>query len=211
LKSPWLRAPEARGSKEEDTMRVSAGMRRDRVASAGFTMFELIIVVAVISLIAAITIPKLLDSRRMAQETSAIETCKVLYHAQISYFTKFGNYASSLDDLSTAGLAPAPFAVGQGTMQQKTGYEFGTCIPQDSAGLSDPSTNKSRFRICAQPAGADPTQRLSNGERAFFMPETGYMFEDTSIPDAMLGTAYTVIQSHPDVDFGTTYPAVPDF
>jgi prepilin-type N-terminal cleavage/methylation domain-containing protein len=179
-------------------------------ARAGFTLFELLIVCSVISLIAAITIPKLLDTRKNAQESSARQTVKVIQHAQGLYQTKFGAYAGSMDELCTNGLLFGPFGTGKGTMQVKGGYEFGTCIPQDPAGLADPGAGKSRFRVCAQPTGGTQTQRIANGEKDFFLLETGFMYEDTAIPDAVLGNAFGVIQSHPDSEFGTTYPAVPD-
>ena len=179
-------------------------------ARAGFTLFELLIVCAVISLIAAITIPKLLDSRKNAQESSAIQTVKVIQIAQGTFQAKYGFYAGSMDELCTNALLFGPFGTGKGTMQVKGGYEFGTCIPQDPAGLADAAANKSRFRVCAQPTGGTQAQRIANGEKDFFLLETGFIFEDVAIPDAVLGNAFGVIQSHPDTEFGTTYPTVPD-
>jgi prepilin-type N-terminal cleavage/methylation domain-containing protein len=188
--------------------------RRNVARAAGFTLFELLIVCAVISLIAAITVPRLIETRRNAQETSAIETVRVIAHAQVQYQVRYGNYAASMDELCTAGILQGPFATGLGTLQAKGGYEFGTCIPQDpdtSGGAVDlVQRAKSRFRVCGQPRGADQTQRITNGSVDFFELETGFMFEDAALPDAVLGNSYTVIQLTPDPEFGTTYPAIPN-
>ena len=174
----------------------------------GFTLVELMIVIAVISLIAAITIPNLLAARTSAQQSSALQTVKVIQQAQGLFQTKFGQFAGSIDELCTNGLLSGPFGTGKGTMQAKGGYEFGTCIPQDSTGQLDLAAARARFRVCAQPTGGTQLQRLANGTKDFFLLESGFIFEDVAIPDAVLGNAFSVIQSHPDSEFGTTYPAI---
>lgn len=62
--------------------------------AAGFSLIELIIVVAIISIIAAIAVPNLLTARRSAQEASAIAMVKSLVKAEGMYFSSYGNQAT---------------------------------------------------------------------------------------------------------------------
>jgi type IV pilus assembly protein PilA len=56
----------------------------------GFSMIELLIVVAIISVVAAIAIPNLLASKRSANEGSAVASLRVLHGAQMTYAASLG-------------------------------------------------------------------------------------------------------------------------
>jgi len=81
---------------------------KDRRANAGFSLIELLIVVAIILIIAAIAIPNLLRSKIAANEASAAESIHVVLAASSIYNVSYGNgYPPNLAALSgTAGVAP---------------------------------------------------------------------------------------------------------
>ena len=73
-------------------------MRR-RNGRRGFSLIELLIVVAIILILAAIAAPKLNQNRMYAQETAAIQQVKTLHTAQTQYYSQFGRYATTLAEL----------------------------------------------------------------------------------------------------------------
>lgn len=87
----------------------------------GFSLIELLIVVVIIGIIAAIAIPNLLASRRASNEASTISAMRTLHSAQMTYYTSngAGSYAATLADLNTPGLIDAQLASGT-----KSGYVF---------------------------------------------------------------------------------------
>ena len=74
----------------------------------GFSLIELLIVVAIILIIAAIAIPNLLRSKIAANEASAVATLRTITTAAISYSSTYGGYPPNLASLGpvAAGVAP---------------------------------------------------------------------------------------------------------
>lgn len=102
----------------------------------GFSLIELLIVVAIILVIAAIAIPSLMRSRMAANEASAAYSLKAVNTAQTTYATTYPQLGFA-DDLAklgslTSGTPPTPshagildFVLGCATQPcSKSGYEF---------------------------------------------------------------------------------------
>jgi len=98
----------------------------------GFSLIELLIVVAIILIIASIAIPSLLNAKRSANEASAVNTIRTINSAQISYSSAYPNvgFASTLAVLGGTTSCTPPSStsaclidsqVASGT---KNGYSF---------------------------------------------------------------------------------------
>jgi type IV pilus assembly protein PilA len=77
----------------------------------GFSLIELLIVVAIILIIAAIAIPNLLRARMSANEASAASAVRSISVAEVSYYSSYPSigYAGAISDLGfTEPCTPAP-------------------------------------------------------------------------------------------------------
>jgi len=103
----------------------------------GFSLIELLIVVAIILIIAAIAIPNLLRARIAANEASAVSSIRTLNTAEVTYMTAYPTvgYSVSLTALgpAAAGACAAPsqtnaclidFALASAAATPKSGYRF---------------------------------------------------------------------------------------
>ena len=135
-----------------------------RRAQNGFSLIELLIVVAIILVIAAISVPNLLRSRMAANEASAVGSMRAINTACIEYSTTFGGFPSNLSDLGTSGGASSTSAdlidniLAGGA---KSGYTF-TYTAGAAAGGVIPV-----YTLAAGPISPDQT-----GQRYFFTDQS---------------------------------------
>jgi prepilin-type N-terminal cleavage/methylation domain-containing protein len=83
----------------------------------GFSLLELLIVVAIILIIATIAIPNLLRSRQAANESAAVASLRTLAAAQVTYSSSGGNYGT-ITDLVAARLLDEAF------IGNRSGYKY---------------------------------------------------------------------------------------
>jgi type IV pilus assembly protein PilA len=69
---------------------------RNRRKIAGFSLIELLIVIAIILIILGVALPKLTKSRTFAQEMAAQKAIQTLHTAQTQYYSQYGQYATAL-------------------------------------------------------------------------------------------------------------------
>jgi type IV pilus assembly protein PilA len=144
----------------------------------GFSLIELLIVIVVIGIVAAIAIPNLLSARRAANEGSAVSALRTLYSANISYAATIGagSYAgtvatvgtSSLNDLGAANLIDQVMRVGD-----KAGYSF--VGDRTAASPTEPET----FYFSANPS--TPSGILMTGTKRYGVATEGVIRGDASM------------------------------
>lgn len=139
---------------------------RNKRAQKGFSLIELLIVVAIILIIAAIAIPNLLRSRMAANEASAVGSLRTLNTAAVTYSTTYGTgYPAALANFGPATPATAAAAdlidsvLTAGT---KSGYAFAYAGGAVVGGSIDTYT-----------ITATPTTVGTTGQRMFFTDQTG--------------------------------------
>lgn len=95
----------------------------------GFSLIELLIVVAIILILAAIAVPKLNQNRMLAQETAAIRQIGTVNTAETQYYSQFGKFAVTLAELGPpssgqAGPNGADLIPGDLALGKKSGFIF---------------------------------------------------------------------------------------
>jgi type IV pilus assembly protein PilA len=136
--------------------------RRDRLRrEGGFSLIELLIVIAIILIILAIALPKFNAARMNAQETAAISQIKTIATAEVQYYSEFGRYAATLAELG-------PPAGGGAAGPASADLIPDTLAKGDSTGYL--------FTLAASPTGysvtAVPKAFGSSGRRTFYYDQT---------------------------------------
>ena len=146
-------------------------------AKARFSLADVLVVIAVISVLAALALPVLLRGARAANESSAIGDLRSFYHAQMTYAQMFParGFADDIVNLAPVIRTATGISMAGGTLDfvlhcaiqpcQKNGYLF--TVDQTSGAPVD------TFRITAVPAVPGKT-----GIRGFCLSSTGIVTYD---------------------------------
>ena len=141
----------------------------------GFSLIELLIVVAIILIIAGIAIPNLMHSRMQANEAAAVETLKTLDTSVVMYSTSYGGFPHILADMgpSTGGAttsAAADLIDSVLATGVKGGYKYAYAVTS-----SDPAGNVLSYSIIATPVTVGVT-----GQSSYYTDQSGTIRKTTS-------------------------------
>src|SRR5579863_5149050 len=135
----------------------------------GFSLIELLIVVTIILIIAAIAIPNLMRSKIQANETSAVGSLRALTESALLYSNTYGGFPHALSDLGPAPSGTPASSANADLIDSvlaggiKAGYRFTYVV-----GATDPAGNVLTYSITATPVTPGST-----GQRSFFTDQSG--------------------------------------
>jgi type IV pilus assembly protein PilA len=147
--------------------------RRNR---KGFSLIELLIVVTIILIIAAIAIPNLMKSKIQANEAAAVEALKALDSSVIMYSNTYGGFPHSLADMGPSGGSTNATSAGADLIDvvlasgTKSGYKFTYTV-----GSTDTAGNVLTYSVTATPVTVGAT-----GQRSFYTDQSGSIRATTS-------------------------------
>ena len=134
----------------------------------GFSLIELLIVISIILIIAAIAVPKMNKQLMLAREQAAIRQIGTIHQAETQYFSQYGRYAQNLTELGP----PASGADGPAAAN---------IIPKS---LADGKNSGFIFTVAGSPTGysvtAVPEAFGSTGGRTFFSDQTLSIHQNTT-------------------------------
>src|SRR5512146_280906 len=145
----------------------------------GFSLIELLIVVAIIMVLAAVAIPKMLAARMAANEASAVACVRGILTAQAWYtaaYPKVG-YASDLKQLGMPSGGGATDSSHAGYLDWVLGCETQPC-PKSGYKFSITSTAASDTTVGTFTITAVPIYPGSSGSRGFCADQTGVIMVD---------------------------------
>ncbi len=145
-------------------------MKRENRTDKGFSLLELLIVVAIILIIATIAIPSLLRSRQAANESAAVAQVRTITTAEVTYLSSSGGSYGTITQLVSAGLLDSGFNA------TKSGYNYSI------------TTNGTDYTINASPASTN------NGRYGYYSIPDGVVRYSTTTTEAPTGQSGNPVQ-----------------
>lgn len=157
-----------------------------RTHSDGFSLVELLIVVAIILILAAIAIPNFIRSREAANQASAVESLRTLNTAEFTYSSTY-----SIGFSATLGYLGPP---NSGSQASSTGAGIVDNVLSGKAagGAATMTSSKSGYKFTYSPApaivgkieayafNADPSSRGVTGGNSYFIDQTGVIRQNNT-------------------------------
>src|SRR5437764_13543523 len=175
-------------------------MLNRRTSRRGFSLIELLIVIAIILIIITIAVPKYNRTQMYMRETAAVKAIQTIHQMQVQYQSQFQRYAQSLTELGPpASGAPSPAAAD--------------LIGND---LAAGTKQGYKFSVTGIPGGylisATPVVYGSDGSKTFFSDQTmvirqNFGPEPATAQSPELGTAATTGAAAGAAPSGGTEPA----
>ncbi len=133
---------------------------RNRKVRRGFSLIELLIVIAIILIIITIAVPKYNRTQMYMRETAAIKAMQTIHQMEVQYQSQYGKYATSLTELGPPASGAASPAAAD-------------LIGRD---LSEGVKQGYKFTLTGVPGGyqinANPEVYGSSGSRSFYSDQT---------------------------------------
>jgi prepilin-type N-terminal cleavage/methylation domain-containing protein len=139
---------------------------------SGFSLIELLIVILIIGILAAVLLPRLGESQKAANEAAAIQQIKNYIQGQLTFYLSHRGYGTAAD-LAEAGVISRGLAEqlgAAGTAISTNGYEGSATVSGDVAGGLG-----SRYAV-----ELHPTSPGSSGDRSFGADESGTIWESSA-------------------------------
>jgi prepilin-type N-terminal cleavage/methylation domain-containing protein len=159
----------------------------------GFSLIELLIVVAIILIIAAIAIPNLLRSRMAANEASAVGSLRTINSAQITYCATYPaiGFATALSILGGSGTSSSSSSA------LVLDNVLGAASPGGSA--SGSANPKSGYRFYISNTSGTPVSTYQSNANPITVEQTGkrYFFSDASAVIRYNTTAIAAVTDNP--------------
>jgi type IV pilus assembly protein PilA len=152
---------------------------RRRERETGFTLMELLIVISIMLILMLIAIPNFSNMKSQANETSAIQSLRAIYEAQIQYQTNFpaNGFAPNLTMLGGASSSGPPTPQSAQVLDtnlatgQKSGYTFSIVNPTKI-------TVNNQDQYTGYEATAVPQAVGKTGHRGFCIDQQGEIRAD---------------------------------
>ena len=161
----------------------------------GFSLIELLIVVAIILIIAAIAIPNLLSARKSANESSAVGSLRTINTSEVSFQGKHNVYTCTLTDMGPAGDQYLDAQLASGT---KSGYVFtpGTCTAATTGIVGTVTSPAMDYEWLTDPASPQ------TGSNAFCTNTSAGIYKNVGTPVGTSAACIAAVRANAGVPIG---------